>query len=574
MAKLDSEIPNTDLLVIGGGLAGARAVVEAKRQGLSVILTQKGKFAFDSNSAIASGGFATSVHPNDGPERHIEDALRGGYGINDLNILALVCHRARENLESLDALLGGFPRKGGIFEGDAVPAHSFPRSVRYPAGMQSLMNALNERLVADETSIFEHHRVVDLLQDQLGAVIGGLFYDSSTDSFRAIIARKTILATGGCGNIFPVTSNSSLITGDGSAVAIRAGCDLRDMEFIQYTPTAFAAPEHLRGHTINGALLAINGVHLLNSANGRFMAKYAPETMERSNRAVVARSIYREISSGRGTEAGGVYMNLTSVPFEQIDTLRPGFTKFCMDNGIDPGAQPLQTAPSVHTCLGGVSVNSDLTAKPNLYVVGEAIGGTHGANRLSSNSLSEANVTGWFAANNAFHSIREDREYNADIAVRADKLISRIRKSHQPAEKTPGTNRAKADQLIDDLQTVMGESAGIERSHEGLSRGLERLLELSRAHRQLKFPDTDDLASWLDLRNMIETSQTILHSALARKESRGAHLRTDFPEQDDKNWLGNILISRNKHAANRPADYSLRFKSVEVPVTHFDKTEF
>ncbi|MGI9570278.1 MAG: FAD-binding protein, partial [Desulfobulbia bacterium] len=376
---------------------------------------------------------------------------------------------------------------------------------------------------------------------------------------RGIIARKTILATGGCGNLFPVTSNSGLITGDGSAVSIRVGCRLRDMEFIQYTPTAFAAPRSIRGQTINGALLAIEGVHLLNCRNERFMEKYAPETKERSNRAVVSRSIFREVSSGRGTEAGGVYLDLTSVPFNKIDSLRPGFTNFCLENGLNPGIEYLQTAPSVHTCLGGVSVDKRLMAKKNLYIVGEAIGGTHGANRLSSNSLCEANVTGWFAAKSAVLSLTENNENNSALPFSEDDIRAQIRDSLMRNGNSATAKDTDPIRLADELRTIMGEAAGVERSRKGLIQGLDQLLELKKLHEHQKFFDTNNREAWLDLRNMIETSHIIILSALVREESRGAHARVDFPEQDNKNWLGSIHFSQTPVANENAPEYEWKF---------------
>ena len=258
-------------------------------------------------------------------------------------------------------------------------------------------------------------------------------------------------------------------------------------------------------------------------------------------------------------------MDLTSVPFEQINTLRPGFTNFCLKNGVDPGTEPLQTAPSVHTCLGGVSVDDKLLAKSNLYVVGEAIGGTHGANRLSSNSLTEANVTGWFAAQSAAHALLEDRRKNVETSVNAEEIISQIWNSYLPKEKAPGSNCATAYQLTEDLREVMGQSAGVERSHTGISQGLKNLYELTKAHSQLGFTGIDNMESWLDLRNMIETSQTILHCALVRRESRGAHMRTDFPDQNDNQWLGNIFIARKTRQEKISSEYVSKFVPTKFP---------
>lgn len=521
---------SADILVVGAGLAGLRAALEVCQSGYSVALVAKGDSLTGSNSSIASGGFATAIPEIDSPDQHRRDMLEGGYKVNDQNLVRLICDEAFNCLSELDLIVGGFPQSGGQFVGDPVPAHSYPRSIRYPAGMSNLINKLGEKLAEYPSAILKNYRVIDLIKSETGGIVGAFLYSEEKNRIVEVHARSTILATGGCGYLFPVTSNSTEITGDGSAIALRAGCRLRDMEFIQFTPTAFAAPPAIRGRTISGSLLAVEGVELLNKSGERFMTRYAPETLERSNRAVVSRAIFREIREGRGTEAGGVYMDLTRVPVDHINSLRPGLADFCFENGIDVRVQPLETAPAVHTSLGGISVDSQLSAARNLFVAGEAIGGTHGANRLSSNSLTEANVTGKFAARAALENLR----------TQSNLLPTERQVAEKSADCLPNRGEGNTLGLIEEIRELMGHAAGIERDEETLRTGLNKLTDLELRHQSYHHSGTDSLGRWLDIRNMLLTGRAILESAMERKESRGAHYRTDYPNTDDENWMVNI----------------------------------
>ncbi|NNF80351.1 MAG: FAD-dependent oxidoreductase, partial [Rhizobiales bacterium] len=391
----------TDVLIVGGGLAGVRAAQAAADAGARCLLVTKASIGQGGASARASGGFATAVGKADSAEQHIKDTVSGGYGLNNAPQVAVIARSAPEVLSRLNAEVGGFAESGALFRGEPAPVHTVPRSVQYPHGMAHLMSCLRDKLRAADVELLENHRVVDLQLRADGRVIGGQFYSSATGELLTCRARAVVLAAGGCGQLFPVTSNGPDATGDAYALAVRAGCTLQDMEFIQYTPTAFAAPAALRGHTIVGTLLSIAGVRLLNGLGERFMERYAPVQLEGADRATLARAIFAEVTEGRGTAAGGVYLDATSVSSDDFNRHRPGFYDLCVAHGIDPCSAPLETAPAVHTCLGGIKVDGAFSAAPHLYVAGEALAGTHGANRLSSNSLTEANVSGWMAGENA-----------------------------------------------------------------------------------------------------------------------------------------------------------------------------
>ncbi len=513
---------STDVLIIGGGIAGARAAQAAVEAGASTLVVSKAPMGSGGASSRASGGFAAAVGANDSAASHAADMMSGGYQLNAPSMVKLITEHAPSALQRLDAEVEERFSAGRGLEGRPAPMHSVARSVQYPGGMTHLMGLLREKLVGQGVKLLEDHRAVDLLPSGKGVQV----FDNASGAFLECHATATVIAAGGCGQLFPVTSNGADATGDGYGLALRAGFALQDMEFIQYTPTAFAAPNALRGHTIVGTLLTLEGVQLINAAGERFMARYAPEQLECADRATLARAIFREVSEGRGTASGGVYLNATGVSKDTFNRHRPGFYDLCMAHGIDPCSTALETAPAVHTCLGGVRVDGELSLAPNVFCAGEVIAGSHGANRLSSNSLTEANVTGWMAGRLAAKVASEEPKSAVGYGA--------------PEQFQPGAAKVDVAGLKSRLQDVMGKVAGVERSAEHLAKGLEMLTNLKSEH-AVSFPrSTEDVGQWLDLRNMLIVAQSILGSAMERQESRGAHVRSDYPELSDERWRGNI----------------------------------
>lgn len=478
-------------------------------------------------SSRASGGFAAALGPGDDPARHAADTLAGGYGLNTAAQLDTFTKRAPDALRRLNAEIGGFADAAGALQGNPAPMHSAARSVQYPHGMAHMMRTLHDGLARVGAQFCDTHRVLDLRFSASGNVAGVWLYDALSGDVCSCEVGAVVLATGGCGQLFPVTSNGPDATGDGYAIALRAGCTLQDMEFIQFTPTAFAAPQALRGHTIVGTLLTVDGVRLLNTEGERFMERYDPARLEGADRATLARAIYREVREGKGTEAGAVYLDATTLSPEAFNRHRPGFYDLCRDHGLDPATEPLQTAPAVHTCLGGVRADHNLCAAPNLFVAGEALAGTHGANRLSSNSLSEANVTGWLAGEQAAACVKTG--VNDDGVLNSDAMV------------LPRAGPQQMSELHRAVQDIMGRAAGVERTAEGIRAGLSELSDIARAHRRAAAKGVDDVGLWLDLRNMLPVAQAILGAALKRRESRGAHYRADYPEEGGEAWRVNVL---------------------------------
>ncbi len=517
---------STDVLIIGGGIAGARAAQAAVEAGASTLVLSKAPMGSGGASSRASGGFAAAVGAEDSAGLHAADMMAGGHQVNSAHQVKLTTEHAVSALQRLDAELDGQFSAGGKLEGRPAPMHSVPRSVQYPHGMAHLMRSLRDKLVGQGVRLLENHRAVDMLPDGTGGHGGARVFDNSSGAFLECHAAAIVIATGGCGQLFPVTSNGVDATGDGYGLALRAGFALQDMEFIQFTPTAFAAPTSLRGHTIVGTLLTIEGVQLVNAAGERFMTRYAPEHLEAADRATLARAIFREVSEGRGTASGAVYLDATNVSKDTFNRHRPGFYDLCMAHGVDPCRSALETAPAVHTCLGGVQVDSALSAASNVFCAGEVMAGGHGANRLSSNSLTEANVTGWLAGQRAAKAARENLEPPTGFCA--------------PAQFVPCAGNVDLDGLAARLRAVMGQAAGVERCEAGLVDGLTALAQLQSEH-AVSFPHRSaDVGMWLDLRNMLAVARAVVGSALERQESRGAHFRRDYPEVSNEHWRGNI----------------------------------
>lgn len=531
MTPAFDEFMTTDVLVIGAGLAGVRAALAAREQGAQVVMALKGQIGVSGNSAGATGGFAVAMGNDDPPAAFGADIQRGGFCINDERLVELVSAGSYDALCDLVAMGFDFPVGAGRDKAMPAPGHAFPRSVRYaPGGMWHFMRQMGERIVGAGVHLLENHQAAALVGRD-GVTGGALLWDCEKGRPVLVAAGAVVLATGGCGRIYPITTNKRDVTGDGYALALQAGCSLRDMEFIQFTPTSFAAPKALRGMTMGGALLSQKGVRLLNADGHRFMADYDPVNMEKAVRSVLSRAIFKEVSAGRGSPGGGVYLDLTSLSADTIERLKPGLLRLAREHGVDPVRDLMETGISAHHCLGGVAVDAGLSATPGLFVAGETLGGTHGANRLSSNSLTEANVTGRLCGlNAAAYALERSLKPTA-----VDDLVVERR-------SLPSVNDVSLPDLASRIQMVMGAHAVVSRTEEGLSQASRDLADMRDAFDSMTSCRREDVSAWLDIRAMLTVANAIVTAARMRRESRGAHFREDYPGTDDMNWLGNIYI--------------------------------
>jgi succinate dehydrogenase / fumarate reductase, flavoprotein subunit len=382
--------------------------------------------------------------------------------------------------------------------------------------------------------------VTRILTDDTGAC-GALGYDMDADRFVAITARATVLAAGGCTSVYQRSSSRrDENNGDATALAFDAGAELRDMEFVQFHPTGMVAPESLRGRLVTEAVRGEGG-RLFNAAGERFMERYAPERLELDARDVVARAIYREIQEGRGTDAGAVFLDISHREPGLIEERLPQIAAQFAEQGIDISREAMEVAPTAHYAMGGIRVDfaTGATTLPNLFAVGEATAGVHGANRLGGNSLAETVVFG-------------------RLTARTSPGCSARPTAHPPHQRDPQWPRTWTNcsdspaptvkrhprEIAADVGAVLWEHAGIIRTADGLREGLEKLADLAHRARRAGADGTrsESFLWMLNLRFMLRTAETILHCALLRDESRGAHFRADAPDSAPR-WLQNTFCT-------------------------------
>lgn len=396
---MEREIHHTDVLVIGSGGAGCRAAIEASKQGLDVTIISKGLSFKSGCTTLAEGGYNAAfgyVDEEDSTEAHFKDTLKGGAYLNDTKLVKILVEEAPERLGELESYGAMFDRQeSGKLNQRPFGGQTFRRTCfQGDRTGHEMMTALKEEVIRRGIKTIEEMIITKLLtDDEDGSIRGACGLSLKTSDFLIFQARSTVLATGGAGWMYPVTSNAMQKTGDGYALAYQVGADLLDMEQVQFHPTGMLYPESRRGVLITEAVRGEGG-RLFNSKGERFMKKYDPRG-ELATRDVVARAIYQEIIEGRGTKRGGVYLDVTHLPREVIEEKLETMLQQFLDIGIDIREEPMEVAPTAHHFMGGALINEhgETTVK-NLFAAGEVAGGVHGANRLGGNALADTQVFG------------------------------------------------------------------------------------------------------------------------------------------------------------------------------------
>jgi succinate dehydrogenase/fumarate reductase flavoprotein subunit len=526
-----------DVLVIGGGLAAMRAGLASAATGARTGLMLKGVLGQSGSSAIAGGGLAAVMNvrdvPEDNVERHFADTLAAGDYVNDPDLVRELVTHAGEAIRELEGVGAQFVRKAdGDIEVFLAPAHTARRSVRVQGGgTAQLIGPLVEHVKAQPIDIAEKTSALEILR-VAGRAAGVLAVNEA--GLVLVRAKAVVLACGGAGRIYPLTSNMVESTGDGYGMALRLGLALTGMEFVQFTPTALAYPKELEGTSTGGVLLGLAGTRLWNSRDERFMERYDPVRKEASTRAILSRAIQTEVVEGRGSPHGGVFLDLTRNDAETLERLAAPFMKKLGPHGIDIRHQAIEIAPAVHYFMGGVEINPRTeTALEGLYAAGEVAGGVQGSNRLSSNSLSDVNVFGRIAGSRA-----------AEHAARHSAVVD-WRLLEDAAEDALGDARAQGgrrsgpelERMHAKLKQIMFAHAGLVRDVEAMTRGIAALAGLRDELEARASVADGGLARHYELRNMIAVGEAVTRSALYREESRGAHFRSDFPDRNDDRWL-------------------------------------
>ncbi len=535
------ESHDVDVLVIGAGGAGLRAAIEASAQGARVGVVSKSLLG-KAHTVMAEGGVAAAlahVDPNDSWKVHFKDTMLGGKMLNNWRMAQLHAQEAPERVRELEQWGAVFDRTpdGRILQRN-FGGHSSPRlaHVGDRTGLE-MIRTLQDHGVHQGIEVYMECTVTRLLKDG-GRVVGAFAYWRETGRFVVFRAKAIVLATGGIGKAFKITSNSWEYTGDGHALALGAGAELIDMEFMQFHPTGMVWPPGVQGLLVTEAVRGEGG--LLRNANGeRFMERYDPKRMELSTRDMVARAIYVEVKEGRGTPHGGAFLDISHKPAEVVKKKLPSmYHQFLDFANIDITKQPMEVGPTAHYTMGGVRVDADTGAAtvPGLYAAGEASGGMHGANRLGGNSLSDLLVFGRRAgAGAAAYAAKAPGHANLDAAqieAAAEELLA-------PFQRGDGLDPYFVHRK---LQDSMHAFVGIFRTEEDLKKGLEEVRKLQaeagkvRVEGSRAFNPGWHLAQ--DLRSMLTVSEAVARCALQRKESRGAHARLDYTGLDPE--LGKV----------------------------------
>jgi len=515
----DMPVYSTDFLVIGSGIAGLFSALKACALGQVTVLTKK--TVQDSNTGLAQGGIAAAVHEEDSPFLHLEDTLEAGAGLCDAGAVHVLVTEGPLRVRELMEMGARFDTHNGSISLAREAAHSKARILHAAdATGEAIRMALVEQCRAKSIPILENHFLIDILTADDGCQ-GVLAYDATKREKVAYLARAVVICTGGTGQLYKYTTNPEIATADGLAAGFRAGCELADMEFIQFHPTVLATPETQR-FLISEAVRGEGGI-LLNSRQERFMPRYHSRA-ELAPRDVVARAIWNEIER---TGAEYVYLDMRGIP--RVAERFPNIYRNCRQRGFDITRDLIPVSPAAHYMMGGLS--SDLNGQTRifgLYCCGEvACTGVHGANRLASNSLLEGIVFGQRIVDSA-EKILWKRNISFDEVFRSFDCEWVLQPYVGADYVTPG-------EALKQLKETMWDHVGIIRNERGLKIATRVVDDL-----YSRLTPGDDEILYYEVVNMLTTARTIIQAALWRRESRGAHFRQDYPEPNDLVWLKHL----------------------------------
>lgn len=525
LTNIDTEampVEHYDAVIIGSGIAGVYTALQMDRNVNVAIVTKE---TLDiSNSVLAQGGIAVSLDKGDSPRLHFQDTLYAGAGLCDEETVWALVNEAAENIETLCRYGVNFDRTENhqlAFSREA--AHSKNRIIHTgdATGKEVCDTLIHAVLKCENVKIFERTFAVDIITEGKQC-LGLLVYDEDAASFKIMASDMVVCASGGYGQIYNYTTNPPVATGDGAALAYRAGCKLMDLEFVQFHPTVLYHPEN-RSFLISEAVRG-EGAFLVNSRGERFMPNYH-SMAELAPRDVVSRAIFQEIQR---TDFSHVFLDISYKEPEFVKNRFPTIYKTCMKYGIDITKDKIPVAPAEHYCMGGIQ--TDVHGRTNIegfYACGEAAcNGIHGANRLASNSLLEGLVFGKRIALEASRRVlnKQEKKFKSLPVIKHECACTETLKD--------------AGALKLSLRKLMTRNVGIIRDEKKLQEALQRIHEMQD---QIKGKAYTDIEQW-ELANMLTLSELVVKSALMRKESRGAHYRTDYPQTDDINWKKNTVI--------------------------------
>ncbi|MHB1434803.1 MAG: FAD-binding protein [Thermoplasmata archaeon] len=529
-----------EVVVVGAGLAGQRAALAAVEAGREVAIVSK-LHPLRSHSGAAQGGINAAVGKEDSVDTHIYDTVKGSDYLGDQDAIEFFCREAGPTVVEMEHFGTIFSRSpDGSLARRPFGGAGFPRTI-YAADRTglALLQALWERLGTARFTLYQEWDLVRIVVTG-GRVQGIVAFDRKTGNFEGIRAKSVVIATGPAGRIYGRTTNAHSCTGDGVALAYEAGAQLKDMEFVQFHPTALLESGILITEGARG-----EGGILKNAAGDRFMSKYAPHVLELASRDVVSRAIWTEVQEGRGFPGGYVHLELMHLGREKIESRLQEICDFCRRfAGIDPVVEPIPVLPAQHYMMGGIGTNRrGETNIPGLYAAGEAACvSIHGANRLGGNSLLETLVFGkqagqWAAA------YAEKAPASALTDAEIESVQAPIRAgSHRTEGEDP-------QMLRTEMQATMDRYVGIYRNEADLLEGLRRIRALRARFENVRIVDQSriynlNMTDALETGHMLELAEVIVVGAFARTESRGAHSRVDYPKRDDAQWMKHTIATR------------------------------
>jgi succinate dehydrogenase / fumarate reductase flavoprotein subunit len=549
-----------DALVIGAGGGGLRAALQLSQSEADVAVVSK-VFPTRSHTVAAQGGL-TAALGNVLPDNwhwHMYDTVKGSDYLGDQDAIEYMCRTASKIVYELEHAGVPFSRldNGKIYQrpfGGQSQNFGGDQAARTCAAADrtghAILHTLYQQNIHAKTHFFDEYFAIDLIKDQEGFILGALVLEIETGEPLLIEAKTTLLATGGAGQLFRTNTNARINTGDGLAMASRAGIPLQDMEFFQFHPTGIAG----RGMLITEGARG-EGAYLINKNGERFMERYAPHAKDLASRDVVSRAIAIEVREGRGCgpNADHVMLKLDHLGREVLNKRLPGISDTIKTFlHIDPAEESVPVFPTAHYTMGGIPTNrrgqvivpleTGEEVIPGLYAVGEcACVSVHGANRLGGNSLLDIVVFGRAAGKDIIEYLRENRYHRPTDESSVEQAMAHLRRWDQQGE-----GESVAD-LRRELQATMEEYCGVFRTEEVLQQGMEKILELERRMADVRLHDHSKVFNTarieaMELENLIEIGVATVASALARQESRGAHSRMDYPDRDDKHWLKHSLF--------------------------------
>lgn len=569
-----------DVVIVGAGGAGMRAALQLSEAGLKVAVLSK-VFPTRSHTVAAQGGIAAALGnvTEDNWHWHMYDTVKGSDYLGDQDAIEFMCRQAPEVVYELEHFGMPFDRleNGKIYQrpfGGQSQHFGRAQATRSCAAADrtghAMLHTLYQRNISVNTQFFIEWMGLDLIRDQQGDILGVTALEMETGEVMLLQARATLFATGGAGRIFQASTNAFINTGDGLGMAARAGIPLQDMEFWQFHPTGVHGVGVLISEAVRG-----EGGYLLNKDGERFMERYAPHAKDLASRDVVSRALTTEIKEGRGCGPNADYLllKLDHLGAEIIKSRLPGIREIAMKFAhVDPIEQPIPVVPTAHYMMGGIPTNlyGQVVAPyktgpeeiiPGFYAVGEcACVSVHGANRLGTNSLLDIVVFGRAAANQIIEDLKHNLHHKQLPDDIADKSLARLARLDNQKE---GENVAQVGDL---LRKTMQTYCGVFRFPDMLQQGIEKISEISERVAQTEIKDKSKVFNTarieaLELDNLIEVALATMVSAEARRESRGAHTRDDYPERNDDKWLKHTLFFRE----GRRVDYKpVRLKPLTV----------